>query len=45
MTLKFITEAINPEIGCDDYVASIKEMGADTIMQMKQDALDRYLVR
>ena len=45
MTLKFITGASDPETEWDEYVAAIEGMGVDTIIQMKQDALDRYLAR
>lgn len=45
MTLKFITGAADPETEWDAYVAAIEGMGVDTIIQMKQDALDRYLAR
>ncbi len=43
MTLKFITGAEDPEAGWDDYVATIEAMGVDTIIEIKQTALERYL--
>ncbi len=43
MTLKFITGAEDPETGWDDYVATIEAMGVDTIIEIKQTALERYL--
>lgn len=43
MTLKFITGAADPETEWDDYVATIEGMGVARIIEMKQDALERYL--
>ena len=44
MTFKFITgqESLDK---FDDYVESIKAMGIDDAIQIKQDALDRYMER
>lgn len=43
MTLKFITGAADPETQWDEYVGTIEGMGVERIIEMKQDALDRYL--
>ena len=45
MTLKFITGAADPEAQWDEYVSAIREMGVDTILALKQTALERYLAR
>ena len=43
MTLKFITGAADPETQWDEYVSTIEGMGVQRIIEMKQDALERYL--
>ena len=43
MTLKFITGTADPKTEWDSYVSTIEDMGVDTIIEIKQTALERYL--
>ena len=44
MTLKFITGA-EPLDNFDNFRATIKSMGIDEALQLKQDGLDAYMAK